>query len=136
MIWRIAEVLDNAIWVTEFLSWEVHKIGQAVLQNRVHTDTILASQGKTSAVLKQECCAYMHIDISGILNVIKIIKEVKKSVASSHWEWDLFSWFNCSLLILDEKWTSSTDHAFICDVEFVCVVCSVLNDAAKPEYYQ
>lgn len=86
MIWRIAEVLDNAIWVTELLSCEVHKIGQAVVQNRVHTDMILVSQGKTSAVSKQECCAYMHIDTSGILNVIKIIKEVKKSVASSHWE--------------------------------------------------
>lgn len=88
----MAEVLDSAIWVTELLSWEVHKTEQAVLQNRVHTDTILASQGKTSAVLKQECYAYMHIDISEIVNIIKIIKEVKKSVASSHW-WDLFSWF-------------------------------------------
>lgn len=79
-------MLDNAIWVTELLSYEVHKIGQAVVQNRVHTNTILVSQGKTSVVSKQGCCAYMHIDISGILNVIKIIKEVKKSVASSHWE--------------------------------------------------
>lgn len=41
---------------------------------------ILAFQGNTHAVLREEYCAYVPADISGIFSIAKMIKEASKEI--------------------------------------------------------